>query len=238
MLQILLNEEPVYRRRRTERRYVILFQHRQHITGVEAVEVVHEIDRARQPLAVELAPSALGPAAVRNRDMHALIGKVVPERTGCRLTQGIGIVMRNHLRHTGCAGGKVDKHHVVVGVWHIAVEIRLCLGEQLIIVQPVCAQLEMGRLFALRRGIDLVARGLVDLVRRDAHLGHRPVDFLDRLIGVADYLRVARADDHLCARSLYSVCYVLFLKLMRGGNMHAAQLHQSQCQHPEFVPAL
>ena len=64
---VLLDHHAQHRRRRAERRDMMLCEHRQDLRGVEPVEIVNEDRALAQPLAVKFPPRRLGPAGVGDR---------------------------------------------------------------------------------------------------------------------------------------------------------------------------
>ena len=212
--EILLDEKAVDGRRRAEAGDMVLGQHGKHLLGVEAVEIVDEVDRAGDPLAVELAPAALGPAGIGGGDVDALVGEVVPEGAGDEVADAVAEIVRQHLGHAGGAGGEVDEHHVFRRGVVAAVHGVRRLGEQAIKVLKALVR-------AAQRGGDAQVRALF---LRSAHVGEQ--------------FFLAHADERAGVGGVYAVGDVLFLQLVRGGDLDGADAHQPQRAQPVFIAAL
>ena len=91
---------------------MILGEHGENVGGVEAVEVVDEHRTLRQPLPVELAPHALGPAGVGDGEMQPVGIHAMPVFGGDEVAQGIFIIVHGRLGVAGGAGGEEHQHGI------------------------------------------------------------------------------------------------------------------------------
>ena len=92
---------------------MVFCKHGQDVVGIEAVEVVDENGRLVEPLAVELAPHALGPAGVADGEVEPLRVHAVPVLGGDEMPQGIFVAVGRGLGIAGGAGGKEHQHQVL-----------------------------------------------------------------------------------------------------------------------------
>ena len=110
---VLLQHEAVHGGRRAEGREVVVLHDLQKLGGYELVHVVGEDGCTGDPLAVDLAPAELGPAAVGHAHVQAVLahllpvfgGEDVPERVLEAVLHGLGIARG--------ATREVDEHDVV-----------------------------------------------------------------------------------------------------------------------------
>ena len=111
--QILLDQHPVHRGRRTERRDVVFGEHRQDLLGVEPIKVVDEHRTLAQPLAIQLAPERLAPAGLGDREVQSAGLHPVPVAGRDVMAQRIFVAVNGDLRIAGRAGREEHQHRVV-----------------------------------------------------------------------------------------------------------------------------
>ena len=210
---IFLNHIAIDRGRRAERSDAVFCQHGEQIVRVEAVEIVHKERRPAQPLAIELAPAALRPAAIRRGEVDGVFIQIVPEAPGDDVSQRIGEAVRHHLGHARGARGEVHQHDVVVRV-----------GPR--------GQSGRGARFLHHAG------KIQETFARSAQAGRGHAAFLRGGKRVLAHLVLAHADHQLCLGSGDAVGNILLLQLRGGRNLDAAQLHQAQRDRPVFPAAL
>ena len=107
--EILADEEPVHRRRRTESRDVVLLEQTENIGGVKAVEVIHENCALAEPLSVEFTPGGFAPAGIGNREMQTIRLDIVPPARRDDVSERIGVRMFNHFGIAGRAGAEIHQ---------------------------------------------------------------------------------------------------------------------------------
>ena len=82
LLDVLLNHESVDGRRRTEGSHLVFFQVGQQLCWNEFIHIVDELGGSYDPLAIDLAPAALGPPGIRHRDVEGVVVQVLPVLCG------------------------------------------------------------------------------------------------------------------------------------------------------------
>ncbi len=84
--------------------------------SVELFVIEHEDRRAREPLAIKLAPDSLAPSRVGHGEMKRPLMQVVPKHTRGEMAQGIKVVVGDHLRLAAGAAGEIHQHGILVGI--------------------------------------------------------------------------------------------------------------------------
>ena len=211
----LLDEEPEHCRGSAECGYPVLLHYLQHVLGNELVEVIHENAGAHCHLTVQLAPRRFSPAGVADGEVYSVGVHVLPVLCGLDMRQTVGVVVHDHLRVAGGAGGEVQQVEFVraggdslhgVGVLHdFAVEVVPALVSS--VHDRLHAQVAVAQQFVR----------LVDVVRHLSVRGRNDCGHVRRLEAVLEVL----CGEHVCRR-----------------NSDRAQLHQSQDSVPVLVVAL
>ena len=96
---VLLQHEAVHRRRRAERGQLVVLDLLQQLRGHELVHVVGEDGGAGDPLAVDLAPAELRPAAVGHAHVQRVLFHLLPVLRGDDMAQRVGEVVAHRFRH-------------------------------------------------------------------------------------------------------------------------------------------
>ena len=182
---------------------------------MEALEVIHEDARLAQPLAVELAPHALGPAGIGDGEVQSVRIDLVPVAGRDEVAQGILVVMGSDLGIAGGAGSEEHQHQVIAAGAILRPVVMGGVGQVLLI--------EAAPALTLAIDHDLVFhRGAVQSGR----------------FGLGGHVTVRRADDGANARCLKAVGNVLLQQLVGGQDDHRAQLVQGIDDVPELVMPL
>ena len=177
--------------------------------------VIHEYRGSCEPLAIELAPDGLAPACVGHCEVEAVFAEVVPIDSGDKVTEGVGVVVGDHLGLPAGAAGEVHQHYVVVGV-------------------------DLVGTHELRGGVPLG----VEIVEAFRHLWSYAYQDFDRralrhgLAHVSEHLGIAAADYRLDGGAVVPVDYVVSGEKVGGGDSHGAQLAEGQHREPVLIAAL
>ena len=213
---ILLQHEAEHRRRRAERRDLILRDLFEQVQRHEFIHVVGENDRAADPLSVDLAPAELGPAGVRNAHVQLVFLHALPVLRRDDVAERVRKIVLHHLRHASCAGGEVHEHDVVPAR-------RLIVGRAL---EHVGKPLEL----IVQREPALAVVDDHDLVLQGGDVALCGFDLLDDK-------RVVDADDRLHRSGVAAVNDVLFRELQRARDQDGAELMQRRRADPVFPAA-
>ena len=214
---------------------------------MEAVEVVDQLAALHEPLAVELAPGALGPAGVGHGHVHALGVDAVPPLGRGEVRGGVVVAVQGHLGLARGSAREVDEH----GVVHVrgdAAELVAGRAHAGVVVDPAGARaggakeaLGSGERGAGERGVECGALRAGDVVLRAVHEEeHGTLGGIElRAGGVDDVGDGAHGggDDGLDPRRLDAVLHVVLLEHERGGDDDGADLVQAERRDPERVVA-
>ena len=216
--EVLLQHVAVHGGRGTEGGHAIGTHLLEDVAGDEALKVVDKDRTPGQPLAIELAPHALGPAGFRNGEVKPAVLALLPVQAGHDMSQRIIMVMRNHLGHAGGAAGEVEQQEVMV--------VRIGIPRGLV---------PHG---ALQGHFLLIAVEALALAAQNHHV-LEAFALLHGDFRASEHAFVLVGDDHhLDARRVHAVEHILFGQKMGGGHAHGAQLVQSHENRPEFqMPA-
>ena len=92
---------------------MVLRKQRKYVVGMEPVKIIDKGCRLCKPLAVKLAPKRLCPACIRNGEMKSVRVNTVPVFSGYKVTEGVFVIVKRHLRIPGGAGGKEHEHRII-----------------------------------------------------------------------------------------------------------------------------
>ena len=207
--KILLDQHPVHRGRRTERRDVVFGEHRQDLLGVEPIKVVDEHRTLAQPLAIQLAPERLAPAGLGDREVQSAGLHPVPVPGRNVMAQRIFVAVNGDLRIAGRAGREEHEHRIVLA--------RVAPGEQAVFRVKVVPALALAADENLRQ--------------MHTRVGLRDVDLMCRVA-------VRRTDDRAHARRLEAIGEIMLHQLVRRRDGDRAQLMQAEDRKPELIVPL
>ena len=109
---VALDHEPEDGGRRAEGGDPVLAHLVHHLSGIEAIVIVDEDRRSGQPLAVDLAPGALGPSRIGHSVVQPVVLHILPVLGGEDMAQGIGLIVLDHLGVAGGPGGEVPQKDI------------------------------------------------------------------------------------------------------------------------------
>ena len=213
--QILLDQHPVHRGRRTERCDVVFGEHRQNLLGVEPIKVVDEHRTLAQPLAIQLAPERLAPAGLGDREVQSAGLHPVPVAGRDVMAQRIFVAVNGDLRIAGRAGREEHEHRIVAA--GRVVLARVAPGEQAVFRVKVVPALALAADENLRQ--------------MRTRVGLRDVDLMCRVA-------VRRTDDRAHARRLEAIGEIMLHQLVRRRDGDRAQLMQAEDRKPELIVPL
>ena len=213
--QILLDQHPVHRGRRTERCDVVFGEHRQNLLGVEPIKVVDEHRTLAQPLAIQLAPERLAPAGLGDREVQSAGLHPVPVPGRNVMAQRIFVAVNGDLRIAGRAGREEHEHRIVAA--GRVVLARVAPGEQAVFRVKVVPALALAADENLRQ--------------MRTRVGLRDVDLMCRVA-------VRRTDDRTHARRLEAIGEIMLHQLVRRRDGDRAQLMQAEDRKPELIVPL
>ena len=184
---------------------------------MEFNHVIGENRRAADPLSVNLTPTELSPAGIRNAHVQFAFLYLLPILRGYDMAERMMIIVRYHLRHAGRSRSEVNLHHVgSLGrlVTHRPLERIRELHEFLIKVDPALTLHVVNNRTVLYAG----------------HLGSSELHLLHNIF-------VVHAHEHLYARGIGTVRDILLRELKRSGNHDDTELDQSHRANPVLPTA-
>ena len=210
---VLLQHEAVHGRRRAEGREVVVLHDLQQLSGYELVHVVGEDRGTGNPLTVDLAPAELGPAAVGDAHVQAVLAHLLPVLGGEDVSERVLEAVLHGLGVARGAAREVDEHDVV----------------------------DLGGVLA-RGALPLVALVLNELVEgqpavafaRDEHLLLDAGRVGKGALHLLDHVVVIDADEHLNGCGVCAVRDVLRGELDGRRDDRGADLAQRHGAHPVF----
>jgi len=177
-------------------------------------KVVDEDGGLVQPLAIELAPHALGPAGVGDGQMQTVGVDAVPVLGSDEVAQRILVAVLGGLGETGGAAGEEHQHSVLTAGGVLGADEFLREHPELVVK---------------------VVPALPAAVHHDlGHVGELP----GGLLGLVGHIAVAGADHGADAGGLIAVLQVVGQHLVAGQQGHRADLVQAQDGEPELVVPL
>ena len=225
--QILLNQIPVNRRRRTECGDLIFCEFVEKRRRVKTIHVIYKIRCSHNPLAVNLAPAALGPAGIGDTDMQVVRCQLLPVMGGHDMAERMLMAVHNHLGHPRRTGCEIEHERIIAGNRRRNLQkiTRLLIGNggnPLIQINPSKRRFK-GRLGRLRFGIRTDKQ-------RHARFGALGQRFGDE----SGNIRFGYADNRLRRRSIDPIDNILFRELNRRRNIDDSQTHKGRRIHPEL----
>ena len=201
MREVLMDEEAIYRRRRTERGDSIFLNLAQYLVGSKLLMVEDEYGCSGKPLSVHLSPYSLSPSCVGHGEMYAVLAEVVPINTSGEMSHGIKEVVSHHLRFATRSAGEVHQHGVVV----VVLFRRTHEGRSVVpLLVPIVETIGLLGTDAHKN----LERGAIGL--RACHLLH--------------YIFLAGTDDGLHAGSVVAIYYVVCGEHVGCGNCNGSNL--------------
>ncbi len=177
--------------------------------------VIHEHCRTGEPLSVEFAPNSLTPTGIRYGEMDAVFTQIVPVHSGHQMSEGIEVIVGNHLGVAAGSAGEVHQQHVIIGV-------------------------DMFRLFELRNILPLSMEIMEPFgdFRSDAYESLHRRAFGHRVKHVIKDHLFAGADYRLYACPVGTVNYIVTGKKVSRGNGDRTYLAEAHHREPEFITPL
>ena len=210
-----MDEETIYRGRRTERGDAVFLNLAQDFVGSKLLMVEYEHGSSGKPLSVHLSPYGLAPTCVCHGEVDAVFAEVVPIDTSGEMSHGIEEVVSHHLRFATRSTGEVHQHCVVV----VVLIRRTHEGGSIVpLLVPVVETIGLLGTDAHKN----LERGAIGL--RACHLLH--------------YIILAGADDGFHAGAVVAIYYVVGGEHVGCGNCNGTDLVQCKHRQPELIATL
>ncbi len=220
---VLLDEHAVHRRRRTKRGDTVFREHRQHLFGMEPVEIVDENRTFAEPLSVKLTPHRLRPSGFGYREVESVTADLMPVLGGDIVSERILVGMKRHLRIAGRSRGEEHEHRIGT-----AGTLPVCRAPCPLAADSFDLLVEIAPAVLLA-----VDRDLDDLPFFDFGL-----QLLKRLIGVLRHVAIGGDEERLHVRRLDAIGKIVGHELAGGGNDDRADLVDAEDDRPELPVTL